>query len=341
MDAPRTHRTTLVEVARLAGVDKAVVSRVANGDPTLKVKDSTRLRVESAIKQLGYVPNSAARQMRTARSDTYGLVIPDFSNPVVAAIITGAQSEAALHGRIITVVSEGLRIGDEPGFVRLLSQNRLDGLLIAGDRITDAAYGTLRSSEVPWLFLNRQDPGHTRYVVLDDSQGAGIAVEHLLQLGHRRIGHIAGPDRVDTAVRRRQGYEDALTGVPGAWAPRSEPGQYSAEGGYAATAKLLRSAELPTALFVANIVSAVGSIRAIFDAGLRVPDDISVVALHDHALAAHLVPTLTVVRMPLEELGATAVRLLHSSRRDDVITEQVSEPILLIRRQSTAPPAAP
>lgn len=154
MDAPRTHRTTLVEVARLAGVDKAVVSRVANGDPTLKVKDSTRLRVESAIKQLGYVPNSAARQMRTARSDTYGLVIPDFSNPVVAAIITGAQSEAALHGRIITVVSEGLRIGDEPGFVRLLSQNRLDGLLIAGDRVTDAAYGALRSSEVPWKFCS-------------------------------------------------------------------------------------------------------------------------------------------------------------------------------------------
>lgn len=341
MDASESHRTTLVEVARLAGVDKAIVSRVANRDPTLKVKDSTRLRVEAAIKELGYVPNSAARQMRTARSDTYGLVIPDFSNPVFASIITGAQDQAALQGHLVTVVSEGLRIGDEPSFLRLLSQNRVDGLLIAGDRIADAAYGALRSSEVPWLFVNRQDPGRTRYVVLDDAQGARVAVEHLLELGHRRIGHVAGPDGVDTAVRRRQGYEDALTGAPGAWPPLSEPGQYSAEGGYAATVTLLRSPELPTALFVANIVSAVGSMRAIFDAGLRVPEDISVVALHDHALAAHLVPTLTVVRMPLEELGATAVRLLHSSHRDEVITDQVSEPIRLIRRQSTARPPGP
>lgn len=340
MDASRTRRTTLVEVARLAGVDKAVVSRVASGDPTLKVKDSTRVRVESAIEELGYVPNSAARQMRTARSDTYGMVIPDFSNPVFASIITGAQSEAALRGRLISVVSEDLRIGNEPGFLRLLSQNRVDGLLIAGGQISDAAYGALLSSEIPWLFLNRHDPGSTRYVVLDDYHGARVAVEHLLELGHRRIAHIAGPDGVDTAIRRRQGYEDALTETPGGGNPRSESGEYSAQGGYAATATLLSSSELPTALFVANIVSAVGSIRAVYDAGLRIPDDISLVALHDHALAAHLVPTLTVVRMPLEELGATAVRLLHSSGRDDVITEQVSEPVRLIRRQSTAPPPA-
>ncbi|WP_375386026.1 LacI family DNA-binding transcriptional regulator [uncultured Microbacterium sp.] len=331
-------RATLVQVAQLAGVDKAIVSRVLNGDPTLRVKDDTRRRVESAIAQLDYVPNYAARQMRTARSDTYGLVIPDFSNPVIARIISGAQDEAALHGRLITVVSEGLRIGGKPGFLRLLTQNRIDGLLIAGDSVSGEAYGALRSSEIPWLFVNRQDPDHTRYVVLDDYRGARVAVEYLIGLGHRSIGHIAGPDGIDTADRRRRGYEDALTNAPDMKPAIEVPGGYSAEGGYAATATLLRSPELPTALFVANIVSAVGSIRAILDAGLRIPEDISVIALHDHALAAHLAPTLSVVQMPLEELGATAVRLLHSAQRDDVVTEQVSEPIVLIPRQSTAPP---
>jgi LacI family transcriptional regulator len=337
--AGKTSRVTLVDVARLASVDKAIVSRIVNNDPTLHVRPDTRRRVEESIIKLGYVTNSAARHLRTSESRTYGLVIPDFSNPVYAEIIVGAEDEAARSGYVLMVTSEHLRDGDASGYAQLLGQDRIDGLLIAGGSRESTNTLQLGTSGVPWLYVNRRDPRSHRHVALDDERGAEIAVNHLVELGHRTIGHIAGPPNVDTAQRRYEGYSRALANAGLVESPRLVvAGDYSSQGGFDATMQLLGANNTPTAIFVANVTSAVGVLHALHGQGLRVPEDISVIALHDHFLAQHLVPSLSTVKMPLRELGAKAVELLRTTQPDEDVEVEVSDPITLIQRESTAPP---
>jgi LacI family transcriptional regulator len=333
----RIPRVTLVDVAGLAKVDKAIVSRIVNNDATLKVRPDTRKRVEDAIVTLGYVPNETARHLRTSKAQTFGLLIPDFSNPVYAEVIQGAEAEAAQAGYSLMVASADR--SETTGYPGLMSNDRIDGLLIAGDFESSNQLKQLEQSGIPWLFVNRHDPDSRRYVALDDARGAEIAVEHLIALGHTAIAHIAGPSAVDTAQRRRAGYVHALVnaGIE-PWSQQVAVGDYTPEGGFKAASELLSVSSLPTAIFVANVSSAVGSLRAIHEAGLRVPEDISVVSLHDHVLSRYLVPSLSTVRMPLVELGARAVQLLRTSTPDEDVEVEVAEPMALIARESTAPP---
>jgi LacI family transcriptional regulator len=285
------------------------------------------------------VTNSAARHLRTSESRTYGFVIPDFSNPVYAEIIVGAEDEAARNGYVLMVASEHLSLGENAGSLRLLGQDRIDGLLIAGGTQESTNLTSLNARNVPWLYVNRRDPMSRRHVALNDRRGAEIAVNHLIELGHKIIGHVAGPANVDTAQRRHEGYSQALAAAGLRELPQLVvPGDYSSQGGFDATLKLLGSAQIPTAIFVANVSSAVGVLHAIHREGLRVPEDISVIALHDHFLAQHLLPSLSTVKMPLRELGAKAVQLLRTTAPDEDVEVEVSDPITLIVRESTAPP---
>ena len=334
-------RTTLADVAERAGVDKAVVSRVVNADPLLMIRPETRARVEAAIKELDYRPNVAARSLRTARTGTLGLFIPDFANPVYAEIITGAASAALAHGQLLVTGSSSVTGRRTQSYLDLLGQGRVDGLLLAGDPVSPREQEALDAFGLPYLFVNRRNPGIDRYVILDDGQAAAMAVTHLIELGHTRIAHIAGPGRADTATRRRAGYEQAL---------RSHglsvdddlvvTADYTPEGGAEAVRQLLASGVDPTALFVANVASAIGVLRALRDAGKDVPGDVSVIAVHDLPLVGYLAPPLTTVRMPLRELGARAVDLLLATDPSAPITEVVTTPIELVVRQSTAPPTA-
>ena len=337
MNTPR--RSTLTDVAQLAGVDKAVVSRVVNADPLLAIRPETRARVEAAIKELGYRPNVAARTLRTARTGTIGLFIPDFANPVYAEIITGAESAALAHGQLLVTASSSVTGHRAQTYLDLLGQGRVDGLLLAGDPVSPQEKEALDAFGLPYLFLNRRDPGIERYVLLDDGRAATMAVTHLLDLGHTRIAHIAGPASADTAARRLAGYEQALRshGLP------VEPGlvvaaDYTPQGGADAVRRLLAAGTEPSAVFVANVASAIGVLRALQDAGLDVPRDMSVVAVHDLPLAAHLAPPLTTVRMPLRELGARAIELLLSAEPSAAITEVVASPIELVVRESAGVP---
>jgi LacI family transcriptional regulator len=332
-------RITLADVAELAGVDKAVVSRVVNADPLLAIRPETRARVEAAIKQLDYRPNVAARTLRTARTGTVGLFIPDFANPVYAEIITGAESAALAHGQLLVTGSSSVTGHRAQTYLDLLGQGRVDGLLLAGDPVTPREQQALDSFGLPYLFLNRRHPGVERYVVLDDERAAAMAVTHLLDLGHSRIAHVAGPARADTAARRRAGYEQALRGHG---LPVEDDlvviADYTPQGGAEAVRRLLATGVEATAVFVANVASAIGVLQALRDAGLDVPADISVIAVHDLPLAAYLAPPLTTVRMPLRELGARAVEMLLAADPSAPITEVVAQPIELVVRGSTAAP---
>ncbi|MFF5265070.1 LacI family DNA-binding transcriptional regulator [Actinomadura viridis] len=334
----RTRRVTLADVARKARVDKAVVSRVVNNDPLLNIRPETRARVVAALKELDYRPNVAARSLRTARAGTVGLFIPDFANPVYAEIITGAETAAATRGCALMVGSSTVGDGRAQSYLDLLGQGRVDGLLLAGGAITDEEQATLADRGLPWLFVNRRGGGG-RHVILDDGLAARMAVEHLLELGHRRIAHVGGPTGADTAHRRREGYVEALrAGGLEEDTRLIVGGTYGPDGGAQAVRRLLDAPEPPTAIFVANVSSAIGVLSALRAHGLSVPREVSVVAVHDLPLAEHLIPPLTTVRMPLRALGARATELLLTVPPDRPVEEVVRDPIELVVRQSTAPP---
>ena len=328
-------RPTLADVAARAGVDRSVASRVLNEDPKLSVRPATRHRVLRAARELDYTPNALARGLRTARSAAYGLLIPDFANPVYAALVSGAEAAAAERDCVLVTGSVAGDRSRTERHLALLRDGRIDGLLLAGVDADDALAARLARLESRWLLVNRRAAGARRFVVLDDEGAARLAVEHLIGLGHQRIAHLSGPARVDSSQRREAGYRRALA------AHGLEPGPvlragYTSEAGEAAMAALLARRPRPTAVFVANVASAIGALAAARDAAVGVPGAVSVVAIHDFPLAGHLSPPLTTVRMPLEQLGRRAIERLATAGPADPVEEVVAGPMELVVRASTA-----
>lgn len=331
-------KATIADVAAHARVDRSVVSRVLSQDPQLNIRDETRERVLGAVAALNYRPNAIARSLRTLRASAYGLIIPDFANPIYAAIIKGAEMAAASRGCLLltgSLTDGGFGI---ERYIDLLTQGRVDGLLVAGAETMSAEMTLLNSLNLPWLLLNRRFAQSHRYVILDDERAGWIAVEHLVALGHRRIAHLAGPSYADTGQRRRAGYIAAMAAAglqwDKAWIAEAD---YTPTGGAAAMRSLLGLRTRPTAVFVANVASAIGAMSEARRVGLQIPDDLSLVAVHDLSLAEYLAPPLTTIRMPLEDLGRRGVELLATAAATDPIQEVVGEPMQLIVRGSTAP----
>lgn len=329
-------RVTLADVGRHATVDTSVVSRVLNNDPVLNIRDETRERILASVRELGYVANAAARSLRTSRAGTLGLFLPDFANPVYAEIITGAEAAAAARGYVLVTGSSSAAGVTPQTYLDLLGQGRVDGLLLAGESLSANVQEALGAFGLPYLLLNRRMRDSRRFVILDDEKAAGIAVEHLVDLGHTRIAHLAGPQGADTARRRRAGYLSALkaAGLP------QDPAlvvsaDYTPQGGVLSMTALLELADRPTAVLVSNFAAAIGALSAARERAVRIPEDISVVTIHDSPLAGFLVPPLTAVRMPLNDLGRRAVDLLLSRASDEPVEEIVSGPIELIVRDST------
>ena len=338
--SPRQRKVTLKDVAEKAGVDRSVVSRVLNRDPALNIREETRERVQRAIEELNYRPNAIARSLRISQAGAFGLLIPDFTNPIYSSIIRGAEAAAARADRLLLT---GSISGEsfEPGrYVELLSRGRVDGLLLAGTMESgELMEDRLRRLGLPYIWLNRHPPGSWRYVVLDDERASVLAVEHLAGLGHRRIAHISGPESADTAQRRRAGYVNAIEGTGLDFDKRLVvEADYTNAGGAGAMNTLLQLPEPPTAVFVANVASAIGALYAASIAGFSVPEEVSVLAVHDLPMAGYLTPPLTTVRMPLEELGRRGVELLSTVPEEDEIEEILAGPMELVVRSSTKPP---
>lgn len=337
---PKGSQVTLLDVARMAQVDRSVVSRVINNDPRLAVRAETRERVLRAIRDLGYHPNAAARSLRTAQADAIGLIIPDFANPIYAEIIKGAEQAAREVGSVLLTgsIDRGAAAGN---YLQLLASGRVDGLLVAapGDQLPARLVEPAVSTGRPLIWLNQKGTGPARAILLDDEAAAGLATRHLLELGHTSIGHITGPVGVDTAQRRRRGFVRAMAAaqisVPDEYVLATD---YTVEGGEAAMRALLELDNPPTAVFVANVASAIGALRAARETATTVPGDLSLVAVHDIPLADDLRPPLTTVRMPLRELGRAGVLAL-ADKRLRPRTKVVREPMELIVRETTAPPS--
>jgi LacI family transcriptional regulator, galactose operon repressor len=346
----RDSAARLVDVARLAGVTPAVVSRVLNNDETLRVRPETRERIRAAAAELRYVANARGRALQSARTGTIGLFVPSLTSPVYAAILTGAQRAAS--ERDLTLLLADSQVETASATLRgLAAQGRVDGFLFQRtSEMSDEDVSRTLAAGVPAILLNGAIAGVESSVAIDDEAGGLLATEHLLSFGHRRIGHVAGPLPTDTGARRRAGYERALTAAGIALDERLvvPASDYAAAAGEEAAAVLLAAEPRPTAVFASNIVVAIGVLAAAARMAIRVPEELSVIGLHDMWFAAHTSPPLSTVELPLQELGETAVhelaRLL-AGENPSVVTLRSPAP-RIVSRASVGPaptrrPASP
>jgi LacI family transcriptional regulator len=302
-------RATLADVAAAAGVDTSTVSRVLRGGDGHRVADDTRERVLACAQALGYRPNLMARGLRTARSSTLGIAVPQLENPVFPEIILGAEAaaRAAGYALLISHVLEGA--GDAATYEHLSRVSHVDGLLVATLEGEAALARSLERSGVPYVLINRKLARAAHHVVFDNFAAAEMATEHVLALGHRRVAHLAGHTTGYNGKRRLAGWRSALEAAgaeaDAAWV--AEAG-YTFEGGHQAMQRLLALDPRPTAVVAATVLSAAGALKALHEARVRVPAQMSVIAIHDVPMAEMLHPPLTTVRLPLRQMGQLAAQ---------------------------------
>jgi DNA-binding LacI/PurR family transcriptional regulator len=331
---------TLEQVAALAGVSRATVSRVVNGSP--KVSPVVRARVERAVAKLGYVPNRAARSLVTRRADSVALVASEpharfFSEPFFAGMVRGVSAALAETGvQLLLLIAQGLP--DRQRLQRYVVGGHVDGVLLASLHGDDPLPGALERAGVPAVLVGRPaGPVPASYVDADNRGGAGKAVEHLVRRGRRRIATITGPLDMGVGLDRLEGYRDGLTAA-GLAADEDlvEPGDFTEEGGAAAMARLLARPGPPVdAVFAASDLMAAGALRALRAAGRRVPEDVAVVGFEDSAVARYAQPPLTTVRQPIEEMGRQATRMLLAKIAGETGGMHLILDVDLVERAST------
>jgi DNA-binding LacI/PurR family transcriptional regulator len=332
-----SRRATIRDVAARAAVSLSTASRVL-GRNNITVRPATRERIFQAARALDYHPNAAARQLKLVRADAIGMLLPDFTNPVYASIVRGAVRRASDLGYVMLTAEIENEDAGVPAYRRLVHERRIDGLIVATALQADGVAAELVEANVPHVFANRRVRGAGRSVTVDDEGGAALAARRLIDAGHRRVAVVAGPTKVDTARRRRAGFQAACREA-GIATPVIASGSFDPRGGYAAMMRLLTARPRPTGVFVSQLFAAVGAVAAVHEMGLSVPDDISLIAFDDAEIAAFMTPPLTTIRMPMPEMGAAAVELLHLLLEGGTIGDVVvKSPAVLVERHSVGPP---
>ncbi|MFC4638289.1 LacI family DNA-binding transcriptional regulator [Deinococcus hohokamensis] len=323
---------TLADVARVAGVSKMTVSNVINNKPGMS--ETTRVRVQQAIETTGYVVNPAARALAGRRSNLIGVLTPRLNWPFVSEVLHGASLTAEAAGLNLAIFTTGQNEGLERERAALL-RTLADGVLLVAPTADDHQ---LFAGALPVVTLGAHGP---RSVQVDNHRGAQLATNHLLELGHRRVAHLRGPDNhIRDAAEREAGFRSAMQAAGLTVAPEwIQNGEFSEDGGERAARHLLSLPEPPTAIFAANDRSAIGVLRAAAALGRRVPHDLSVVGFDDIHAASVTDPPLTTIRQPLEDMGGAAAQMLIDLTRDlTPVQSQVIFPAALVIRGSTAPP---
>jgi LacI family transcriptional regulator len=338
MGQPRSHRPARLEdVAEAAGVHLSTVSRVLNRRGTEAISPQTQLRIEDAARRLRYRPNAMARGLKLASAGALGLLVPSLRNPVYSAIIRGAFDRAWERSFVVLLAEDIGASRAQEAYERLVEQGRIDGLLIASARPGSPLFDHLAENPIPCVFVNRRHLGSGRNAVMREEDAGRLAAEHLLELGHTRLAHIAGPLDVDTARRRAGGFTETVRAAGRRPSLVSVP--FDERGGMAAMKQLLDRRTPPTGVFASNINQSVGAIAGARMMGRSIPADLSLVGYDEDPLCECLEVPLTAIRMPLSELGQVAVDALIDQVKGepprDITVETAPE---LIVRGSTAPP---
>ena len=341
MNEPNDQRATINDVARLSGVSKRTVSRVINNSP--KVGKATRIKVQKIIDDLNYSPNAQARGLAARRSYLLGMIYDNPDALYINDVQRGVLSICRKFGYELVVhpcdmQSETL-IHEAVSFV---NRSKLDGVIILPpiSENNDLA-GALGNANVDYVRLASIALDTARHVVISNERSAAAAMaEHLVKLGHRRIGYISGPPRMRSTRERLEGFCDALE--KHGCKPDDDMialGAYTFESGIECTRKLMANPNPPTVIFASNDEMAVGAINAAQDMGLKVPQDLSVAGFDDSILASRIMPPLTTIRRPVQEMARHAATKLIASidGRDDEADVSIILVPELVKRASTRP----
>jgi LacI family transcriptional regulator len=301
---------TIKDVAELAGVHPSTVSRVINDDS--RISEKTKNKVLLIIKKLGYTPNAIARGLKTKRTHTLGMLIPDITNPFFAEIARGVEDAANANGFNIILCNTDDKLKKERIYLEILKEKRVDGLILGTAHIKDKSILELEKKKFPYILLSRNIEGLDKNcVIVDDVVGGIIVTEYLIKLGHRRIAHITGSPTVRAANNRLEGYKFALEKHQIEYYEELvEEGDFRIKGGYQAMKKFLELPEPPTAIFAANDLLALGAMQAIQKKKYHIPEDFCIIGFDDIRLASFVYPPLTTIRQPMLEMGALAVKML-------------------------------
>ena len=325
--------STLLDVARHAGVSPSTVSRILNG--TAKVSDDKRLAVMAAIEKMNFAPNQMAQGLKKGRSMTIGIVVQDISSPFFDETLRGVDDGLKGTGFASVIVSGHWNAAEEKERIRLLLARKVDGIILLSGRLDDAAILQFANHR-PIVSTGRAL--QTRSALgfkLDNEQGACLAVRHLIDLGHRRIAFVTGPANNNDADERLTGYTRALREADIAFDPALvTTGDFHEAGGLMAINRLFETNQQFTAVFAANDLSAYGVRLCLYRKGIRVPEDISLVGFDDLPGSSYTTPPLTTIRQPLYDMGRIATHALLTLINGDPVMAAIP-PLELVVRETT------
>jgi LacI family transcriptional regulator len=333
---------TIKDVARVAKVHPGTVSRALNEQTRTLVNPDTAERVLRAAEQLGYRPNPIARGLKTNRSYTIGVLIPDITNPLFPPILRGIEDRLDQAGYTSLIVNTENDADLERARLAAMRARQVDGFISATARLDRQLLRELTDAGMPLVLVNRSlEDRSVPAVTVDDREGIRLAVEHVAGLGHRQIGHLAGPQNTSTGHRRYLGFLEAMRALG------LEPSDqdvifsdwYTEEEGARRCGELLARSPRLTAIVAANDLLAIGCYDTLDARGVRCPQDISVVGFNDMPFVGHLRPPLSTVRVPQREIGTVAADLLLERLADDSESprEILLEPTLVVRGSTAAP----
>ncbi|MGI6131736.1 MAG: LacI family DNA-binding transcriptional regulator [Bacillota bacterium] len=326
---------TIYQIAKIAGVSAATVSRALNDSGCVRAE--LRDRIRSIAKELDYQPNSLARGLLNKRTYTLGLVMPDITNPFFPAVARGVEDVAHSHGYGVILCNTDGSPHREGDCLTMLRTKCVDGIIFIASHVRAKHLEGLRRAGIPVVLADRRLEGVHDSVLTDNVGGARQAVSHLLSLGHRAIAVVVGPANLATTEERLSGYSIALCEHGVEFDPGLVfEGDFRQHSGYELALKIADMGPMPTAVFAANDLMAVGALAAFSERGVRVPDDIALVGYDDIMISRVTTPRLTTVAQPKYEMGTTACEtLLKRIETPDSPTQSiVLKPQLVVRESS-------
>ncbi|MBW4085630.1 LacI family DNA-binding transcriptional regulator [Paenibacillus sp. S150] len=299
-------KVSILDVAKKSGLSVVTVSRVLNGAGS--VRETNRQKVLTAIKELDYRPNAAARSLASGRTGIIGLIVTTLQDSFFDAVVKELNEVLALHGYFLAVsISAGIG-ADENHY--LIQEDRVDGLILLSPLQEDNYIVELKRRGIPYVLIDNQHPENDSYsITIDNFKGGYAAASHLLELGHTSIAHLCGQEMFRSTRERRAGFLKALEDK-GLEPYEIVHGGFEISQGYDAARRWLSGGKLPTAVFAGDDNIALGVVNALMEAGVRVPEEVAVVGYDDHFIASRLRPRLTTLRQPADQIGAAAAGML-------------------------------
>jgi len=333
-----TSNSTIVDVAKLAGVSTTTVSHILNG--TRYVSDELKERVQKAIDELGYRPNSLARGLRKGESKTIGLIVPDNSNPFFADMLRQIERIGYANGYSVILCNTDGDTEKETCYTNVLIAQHVDGIIfISTTSSVEPLEELINSNEIPVIIIDRDiDLKATDVILVDNFQGGYDATQYLISLGHSRIACITGPSMVTASADRVHGYikamQDASLPIGEDWVIT---GNFHVDGGEEGIRRILQMDPRPTAVFACNDMMALGVLRGLRNSGLSVPGDLSLIGFDDISLASIVSPALTTISQPIDQISAKAIELLFNrihKQKNEYSNERIVLPTKLIVRDT-------